>query len=670
MTFTSTEIQNQPTTLERLRAHWHPTLNGDADVMAMKSYDNERVWWLGECGHEWDSSPVSLATSLRRGSSGCPVCAGKKIVVGVNDLASQHPEIACEWHPTLNGNLTAEEVTATSNKDYWWQCPQGHNWHTKVASRTLKGVTCKVCSNLEVLTGFNDIATTHPELACEWHPTKNGDRAAETTRGNERAKAWWQCELGHEWHVSPAMRTTASTGCPACINRLVVTGVNDLASSHPQLIAELTEILPDRNERVWKAAEVTQGSDLRASWKCASCLHEWEASIRSRATDGTGCDKCAQKARHAKNALPKPGRDVRLLYPHLVTQWHPTFNNIATMPPLNPGSPSKYWWLCNQNHAWFSQLLGRTTGYGCPKCSNQVSKPEEEIASFLGSLTADVKTSDRTVLRGQELDIYLPSKNLAVEFNGLYWHSEARGKSSSYHHDKWKGCARTGIQLIQIWEDEWRDSPDQVKSLLLQKLDLPYGSIESVPTQELVVSEIAAETAERFFSSYHIEGFAKGTNYLGLRNQNGELVALSALEIPRCPATEPVEIIRYVTRTMAPGGLAKILEQVEANYQPNKIVAVSDNCRGEGKLYQEIGFARSTQVAPDYKYVWRGRRVDKSYYSVERFERDPLLKWKKGLNIAELASLNSLYRIWDAGKTRWVKVIKEGNTTPLGSVTS
>lgn len=197
----------------QLVSEWHPTKNGSLIPSQVTAGTNKKVWWLGKCGHEWEATVAS-----RHKGVGCPYCAGKRVIVGVNDLATVNPELAAEWHPTKNGNLLPAQVKVKSNKKVWWKCAEGHEWEATVCSRT-NGNGCPYCSNKKVLVGYNDLATTRPDIASEWHPVKNEDLLpTQFTYGSEK-KVWWLCsKCGNEWETTINNRTNRyfSTGCPKC----------------------------------------------------------------------------------------------------------------------------------------------------------------------------------------------------------------------------------------------------------------------------------------------------------------------------------------------------------------------------------------------------------------------------------------------------------------------
>jgi len=197
-----------------LAAEWHPTKNGALTPEQVLAGSEKRVWWQCGRGHAWQTS-VSTRT---RANCRCPVCAGRTVLAGENDLATLSPELAAEWHPTLNGALTPDMVTAGSNKRVWWQCRLGHVWRAVVARRSMDGSGCPYCTNRKVLAGFNDLTTVHPELVKQWHPTLNGDLTPDMVTPGTRKRAWWICPEGHVWNCAISSRTAGRrpSGCPVC----------------------------------------------------------------------------------------------------------------------------------------------------------------------------------------------------------------------------------------------------------------------------------------------------------------------------------------------------------------------------------------------------------------------------------------------------------------------
>ena len=266
-----------------LAKEWHPTKNGNLTPYDVSAGMNKRVWWQCKHGHEWQALVRNRAVLNRN----CPYCSGRYPIVGETDLATTHPEIAKQWHPTLNGDLKPTDVTYGSNKKVWWQCEYGHEWQATVSSRTAMTLGCPYCSNKAVLEGYNDLATTHPEIAKQWHPTLNGDlKPTDVTYGSGK-KVWWQCEHGHEWQATVNDTVSNLNSCPYCGGYRIIVGENDLATTHPEIAKQWH---PTKNGALTPYG-VTYGCNKKVWWQCEHG-HEWQSKVSNRAF-GRGCPHCS-----------------------------------------------------------------------------------------------------------------------------------------------------------------------------------------------------------------------------------------------------------------------------------------------------------------------------------------------------------------------------------------
>lgn len=192
---------------------WHPTKNVEYDVNVLPFDSEKYVWWqcLDNEEHYWLERVYE-----RSDGEGCPHCLAKTILNSYLDLATTNPELAKEWHPTLNGKFTPENVSEISGRKRWWRCEKGHDWKAKVNSRRGEWTGCPYCANRELLRGYNELNRTHPELAAEWHPTLNGDLTPFDVTSNSIKRVWWQCDRGHEWKAELRHREKGWCKCPQC----------------------------------------------------------------------------------------------------------------------------------------------------------------------------------------------------------------------------------------------------------------------------------------------------------------------------------------------------------------------------------------------------------------------------------------------------------------------
>lgn len=275
-----------------LAEQWHPTKNNGLTPDCVAPQSHRRVWWLCEKGHEWQA-----AISSRSSGSGCPVCTRRTIIPGENDLAVTHPELAKQWHPTKNRNVTPQEVVAGTQRKSWWICERGHEWRASIVSRTGNGAGCPVCAGKVIVPGENDLNSAYPELSAQWHPTKNGNLVPQRVSPYSNRKVWWICPQGHEYSAVIATRTERGSGCPYCAGRKVLVGFNDLATVEPEVTKQWH---PELNGTL-TPGQVTVASHKKVWWQCHEG-HVWRAVIYSRTKARSGCPVCAGKVRPDRQA--------------------------------------------------------------------------------------------------------------------------------------------------------------------------------------------------------------------------------------------------------------------------------------------------------------------------------------------------------------------------------
>lgn len=477
-----------------------------------------------------------------------------------------------------------------------------------------------------------------PDIVQEWDFEKNTVTPDQVTKGSDRIKIWWRCSLDHSWEATPNSRFQNNNhrGCPYCSGRLVLTGFNDLKTVRPILFSQWNyqKNKDDPNE-------VHNNSSKKFWWKCPQG-HEIFASPRNRTSDGY-CSNC----KIATTSVSK-------MFPNLLKEWDYA-KNLLSPEEISYSSAKKAWWTCGSGHSWEAAVYSRTASHSnqCPRCSvnNPTSAPENEIYSWLLENGITSNQNDRTLLKGKELDIYVPELSFAIEFNGLYWHNDHQNKDRFYHSKKWKECQKEGIQLLQIWEDDWVFKKDIVKNMILHKMGLSI--LPKIYARKTLIKTLTRKECDDFLVKNHIQGSASGSIKVGLLDkENNKLVAVC---VCRQYKNGNIEIIRYATATIVVGGFSKILKDIENKFNPKYIFTFSDNSVSEGKLYSQNGFIKDKILPPDYSYVVAKRRNHKFNYRLKKFRNSENLLFEEGLSESQLASLNKIPRIWDAGKIKWKK---------------
>lgn len=237
-------------------------------------------------------------------------------------------------------------------------------------------------------------------------------------------------------------------------------------------------------------------------------------------------------------------------------------------------------------------------------------------------------------------------------YNGLYWHSERAGKDEKYHYEKWLKCHNAGIHLLTVWEDEWVNKQEIVKSHI--KHILGMCDMRKVFARQTYVKVLSEEQARLFLNDYHIQGFVDSSIYLGMfeKDMNSLIAVASFVKFG-----DDYVLSRYATSSNIDGGFSKIISYFEKNYSYDQLVTYVDRSFSDGILYKNNGWVMDGEIAPDYSYILPNKveRFHKSSFPKSKFEKDTGLLFDDNMIESELALLNGFDRIWDLGKMRFVK---------------
>jgi len=199
-----------------------------------------------------------------------------------NSLAYNKPNLVLEWHPIKNGKLTPWDVTTVSGKRVWWLCSKGHEWNTRISTRSSLNSGCPYCTH-RVVCEENCLAVVNPKLASEWHSIKNGKLTSHDVNSSASKKVWWICCKKHEWEATINGRASGKLGCPYCAGKKVCVD-NCLSTTHPELLLEWNYI---KNKDI-TPNNITFGSNKKVWWVCKNNKkHEWQAEVNNR-SNGKG----------------------------------------------------------------------------------------------------------------------------------------------------------------------------------------------------------------------------------------------------------------------------------------------------------------------------------------------------------------------------------------------
>ena len=360
-----------------------------------------------------------------------------KLVYSGNELSIAYPELAKEWDYEKNSPIIPDMVTKGLDDKYWWICEKGHHYEAAIDKR-VKGQGCPYCKNKRVLVGFNDLVTTHPQVAAEWDYEENENdpntpnTPLEVTAGSNK-RVHWKCSNGHKWVTSVNHRTSDSvkgpTGCPNCaatarskVRSLDAAKINNFAKTYPHLAEQW---YPTKNGDL-KAEDVACKCNRKVWWKCDICGNEWQATVNHRT------------------------RDAR-------------------------------------------------SGLGCPCCAKTGSSlAEQVIYYYVHKAFPDALIRDRETIDG-ELDIYIPSIKTAVEFDGHVWHESEKAKEREIIKNNL--CKENGIRLIRI-RDKRLSVYDDVETIVLEQYENKYLTLAIEELfQKLNINDVDIDVDRDYYDS-------------------------------------------------------------------------------------------------------------------------------------------------------------------------
>ncbi|MBQ9355282.1 MAG: hypothetical protein IJT84_06350 [Clostridia bacterium] len=390
----------------------------------------KKVWWkCSICGHEWETS---IRHRTLRGN-GCPICAKQKMTD--NRLKSilnkkggiKNPILLKEWDYEKNKNLLPQNFTDGSNKSVWWKCSKcGYSWKSKILNRKTRG--CPLCANKIVVSGINDLATTHPQLAKEWDYEKNGDLLPTTVTYGNGKKVWWICPNGHKYQAT-ILHRTSGTNCPICNSGRQTSFAEQaflfyIKKIYPDTISRYNEIFKKGMELDIYIPSIRTGIEYdgvfwhknkreREERKYQICKKQGIKLIRIREGENFNCKGIADSCYHKENLDKKQNlqdlitvvlmdltmwtrktpylhftvnieRDtfeirkymmdlsknsLAIVNPELSKEWYYEKNGDLTPKMFLPNSSQKVWWKCSKcGHIWKTAIGHRTSNTGCPNC--------------------------------------------------------------------------------------------------------------------------------------------------------------------------------------------------------------------------------------------------------------------------------------------------------------
>ena len=321
---------------------------------------------------------------------------------------------------------------------------------------------------------------------------------------------------------------------------------------------------------------------------------------------------------------------------------------------------NKYLWKCKKCGFEFKYNLYSGRRPKCPICIKSdifFSNQEKELKDFVSSLEINFICNTRSIISPLELDIYIPDHKLAIEYNGLYWHSD-QFKGKEYHLFKTLQCEKLGIQLIHIFEDEWLFKKDIVKARLRNLLG---KNSRRIGARQTTIKEIDPKTKNQFLEKYHIQGKDGSSIKLGAYYEK-ELIGVMTFSKPRIFMGKKYkeglwELSRFATisDTYTPGLAGKMLKYFERNFNWLEIYSYADRRWSQGNLYRQIGFEYDSETKPNYFYANQKDLIRKHRYNYRKSELKKFENYNSDKTEFEIMNEAGYLRIYDCGNLKFIK---------------
>ena len=376
------------------------------------------------------------------------------------------------WDYELNDKegLDSSKLLLGSNKKAYFKCEKGHSYLMTIYHKT-SGQGCPFCANKRVLVGFNDLTTFYPEIAKEWDYDKNEIDINTITIGSSK-KAYFKCsKCNFEYNAEIRHRTLRGSGCPKC-------SISKKANNkHLTALKENGPINDERMLQEWDYSKnllgpenYTNSSNEYVYLNCSKCGYNYKTKISNKLINKRDCPCCANKV------VVKGINDLMTVCPDLIKEWDFTKNIGIDPSSFTRGQNKKVWWICKNGHSYQASILHRATPFnptGCPKCmeGRQTSFAEQAFYYYVKKIYPDAISRYKPDFLGKmELDIYIPSIKVGIEYDGEAFH-----KNIDKEKYKYEICKEHSIYLIRFKEkalEEYSTTADEtyiIKDLYNEK---------------------------------------------------------------------------------------------------------------------------------------------------------------------------------------------------------
>ena len=523
----------------------------------------------------------------------------------------------------------------------------GHVWNIAFGNFFKKKQQCPHCSRMnrrksndefikEVETLVGDTYTM-----LEKYKTKKDKLKM---RHNYFIKDGYKIECGYEFNMTPDDFVNCGNRCPKC------GGKRQLDSD------SVSKLIKEKHNLTLISSFNGVKSDITV--RNNTCGHEYStSSYKAIYNNSHNCKICGK---HKKNINIEDVKKEFMVedkdYTILSEKYSDTHDKLI----VRHDSCGHEYEVSRTNFIGSPERDGRR----CPECSasNPISQQELELVKYIKKIyNGVIKTSDREILNGKELDIYLPELNVAIEYNGLYWHS-SKFLDRKYHYNKTKLCDEKGIRLIHVFEDEWIYKTDIVKSKLEHILGL--NTNPRVYARKCYIEEIDNNYKREFLDSNHIQGSDRSNIKLGMWYPESDnehiLVAVMTfsklrLSLGRTHIEGQYELSRFAGESeyLVVGGFGKLLKHFTRNYEFTKLITYADKRYSIDKenVYTKCGFTHTHDSKPSYYYISSSTNKRENRFKYRKQELKKLFpkSYSSDKTEKEIMKENGYYRVYNVG---------------------
>lgn len=603
----------------------HSDKNGnplyDYSLVEYKNTHTKVKFKCNECSNVWMASPASHLQG-----AGCGQCGLKK--QGLNRVKDFTEEIMGLKALVSGVKISSLPLPPVKMRDKVTLTCKKHGEFTVSVTQLIrrdKGLICKSCvAQSKFIKDSTDVHGGRFDYS-EVNYTRHDEEVK--IRCNSCGNFFWQTPKNHK---------AGYIGCVSCSNKLKKEA---LTYNTEEVVTQFKSVHGenyDYSQVTYKSAR----EDVKI-W-CKKCKAFFLLSP-GRHKEGCYCPTCTKqdvsksRTKTTTQFIKEANKVHDFKYSYIKANYVSSKDKVEIICPKH-GS----FWQAPECHLYKE--------HGCPKCSHHVSKPETEIADYVeNDLNLKVIRSDRTIIKPKELDIVIPEHKLAIEYNGMYWHSTKFQKNKKHLLEKQQLCKEKGYRLIHVMEYE---------NLEVVKKTISYltGHAKKVFARKCEVKRVG--NVDSFLDENHVQG---GVN---LKSHNfglfyeGEMVAVmcfsSASSIRGTKKEDRVwELRRFSSSMQVVGGASKLFKAFLRSHDVKKVVSYSDNRWFDGGMYEKLGFSMVSELPPDYKYVKGDNIYTKGRFTHANMRKMKYFDYNPEETELENTERNGFYRVPDCGKRKW-----------------